>query len=209
MQVTIAHCLATAVFLLMAATMPCAQAADTGVVYLSFAPADMELINRLPSGDGIPVLSNQVIAVCQFNDAAFSASGVEDIGIIAPDGRSVPLFINAANIGMEFGRIVSVRLAFPLPGDTPASPYPPYRLVWGPSSGGSVTVAITNWSVSPASAERYRIIRWSTDTAASGAGAQLASIEVIADSRAGYYSLWYLVPMAMIFLLLTIRKLYS
>jgi len=199
-------CLSIVISLLLAAAIQCAAASDTGVVYLSFAPVDADFINRLPQGNGIAGLSGNIVALGQFNDAAFSVSGTEEIGVIGPDGTNLPVHIDKNSMGVEFGRLVSARLAFPLQGDPLQEQGRSYRLVWGPGRG-KTAVAADNWTVDPDATAMYRVFRWTADPA-TNADSQLASIEVIADSQAGYYSLWYLVPMALIFALLTIRKLH-
>jgi len=76
---------------------------------------------------------------------------------------------------------------------------------WGPDVQAE-NVRVAAFALDAAQPQLYRGFRPQRQAAAGPLDTQVASIEVIADSSAEYHFLWYLLPMGVIFLLLSVRK---
>ncbi|OGV60109.1 MAG: hypothetical protein A2498_02190 [Lentisphaerae bacterium RIFOXYC12_FULL_60_16] len=181
------------------------RATGTGEVLLTFHAEPAPALSGYRIGLQEFVSPTQAVALLRFNDARFAVSGPEQVSLFSPDNTPIEYWLDPADATTEFGSMVSIRLAFHVPATIPTNPVPPYRLVWGPDTRATFTLR-PGWIVDPGRPDHYRIVRWH-DPAGDSDG-QLASIEVIADSHAGLYSLWYLVPMSILFILLTIRKMH-
>ena len=135
-----------------------------------------------------------------------SIRDISEITVIAPDGHQVPLSIELSSIFFEFDRIVSLRFFF-LIGESEASAEArPFVIQWGPGVKAD-NAKVNRIVLDPGRCPLYREFRWRETGSASSQSRSVATIEVIADSSAEYHFLWYLLPMALIFAILTIRKI--
>ncbi len=117
-------------------------------------------------------------------------------------GRDIPLIVETNSLLREFGEIVGMRVAFELDPLTLTAGLP--VLTWGAAVAASNS-AVPELVFPPDLAARIRSFSTAPD-AGGPESASFATIEIIADSQADRYYLWYLLPMAMIFVLLAIRK---
>lgn len=134
----------------------------------------------------------------------FAVAGPNQIRLEEAGGRPIPLVVESGTFYREFGDIAGLRIAFEFDPASLANGLP--RLVWGPEVSVSNRVETAIW-FAPEAAGRVRSFTLQEATAtAEDEAAQFATIEIIADSNADHYYLWYLLPMGMIFTLLLIRK---
>ena len=146
----------------------------------------------------------EVLVLGRFDDPALAIESIKQIAVVGPDGRRVPLHVVEDSVYVEFDQIVSLRFYF-LIGETETAET--FALEWGADVEAD-NVKVARVLLDPAMADRCREFTWAArGAAAPGETTSVASIDVIADSSAEYHFLWYLLPMALIFLLLTIRKI--
>ncbi len=168
---------------------------------LQLVPADESQLSA--TGAAAPAAAGTVLVFGRFDDPAFSIADPTQITVVDAKGEQLPLLIEENSLFRDLGRIVSMRFVFALPESELGAEG--LQLKWGPEVR-AVNVVGEGIALAPVAHERLRQFRWSR--AASGAEPpSVATIEVIADSHADYYFLWYLLPISVIFTLLTIRKI--
>jgi hypothetical protein len=158
--------------------------------------------------EGEPNLSpraGQVAVVCRFDAAEFRIRSLDQVAVLAPSGEAVPLIVESASVWEEMGFIVSVRLAF-FVDEGDADCRTPLRIVWGPGVKGEFT-EIEALRPDASARKRIRSATWALPEDTAGDDSSIASVEIVADSKADYDSLYYLLPMALLFVLLTVRKI--
>ena len=193
---------AAALGLLAAASfgLPAASAAES--VQFEIVPAEEALFLEPASGAEVMApTQGQCVAVGRFD--RLSARDISQITLLAPDGRQFPLIIESASIFNEFGKIAALRFCFRLSEAEARPGRGAFILQWGPEVKAD-NRQVDRFAFDPARRELYRSLR---PKSAAGAGSNVATIEVIADSTAEYHFLWYLLPMALILVLLTVRKM--
>lgn len=163
----------------------------------------------IATGDGPNTLpapaAGTFLVAGSFGPADFAVADPAQVRALDADGRVLPLAVESATLLAEFGEISGMRIAFELPAESLARGLP--RLEWG-ADVTNVTRLVDRF-VLPAAA-MPAAVRTFTIAAAAGSAPegppQFATLEVIADSRADTYYLWYLLPIAMVFALLAVRK---
>lgn len=148
-----------------------------------------------------PGQSNLLI-IGVFNDAKFSIDDTSQIQVVDPGGSIIPVTLDEASMVKEFGKIISVALCFQMP-EQAVKAGANYELKWGAGISADNKL-VKGLGISMENVKDARGFSWKASK--DKAGGQQATIEVIVDSYADYYSLWYLLPMFLIFGLLTIRK---
>jgi hypothetical protein len=136
----------------------------------------------------------------------FSVAEPSQVQLQDGEGRPLPLLIESNTLYREFGEIAGMTIAFELDPRALSGGLP--VLTWGPG------VAATNrllpaLAFAPDSSARLRQFTLQAAAPNGGEAPRFATIAIIADSKADRYYLWYLLPMAMIFGLLVIRKLWK
>ena len=195
--------------MLLAATGPHAAAAES--VNLRLVPATDALFvsdsaaRARPDPSVIRPAQAQVAVVGRIDHPRLSLSDVSRVTVIGPDGNAVPLRVESRSLFIEFDRIVSMRLCFFARSEDVAAGRP-FVLKWG-TDVQAENVKAERLAFDAAQRERVREFRWRPEPSSPAAAANVTTIEVIADSSAEYHFLWYLLPMALIFVLLTIRKI--
>lgn len=168
-------------------------------VEYEIAPAGDELFSEGAAPEPAP---GPGLCLVVFRYSRFSAADISQITVTAPDGRALPLAVEP--LFVEFGKIADARLAFTLPEAEARVGNGPFTLKWGPDVAARNAKA-EKLLPDPARREAYRSLR--PRPGANGPGGNVATLEVIADSSAEYHFLWYLLPMALVFVLLVVRKL--
>jgi len=167
----------------------------------SLTPAPPEVFETYREGAPAPLPPKGVTVLGRLDSPSFSIGDISQVAARLPSGKTVPLMVDERRILREFGKIVSLDFWFALPDVSGASE--PVVLRWGTDiSAGNKLVPGISCDVSQSA--RYRIlspISSSPDAEAS------ASVGVIADTKASFIPLWYLLPMVLVFALLTLRKL--
>lgn len=184
---------------MLGATQAFAQPAATQSVEIELAPLREELLDR----EGPPVIpeAGRLLVVGRFDDPRLGIENINQITVLTAGGRQLPLQIESDSIYFEFDRIVSLRFFFTVDGSETGS----LSIQWGPDVRAQ-NAKVKQLALDPAHRDLYREFRWRPRESAPKEESSVASIEVIADSSAEYHFLWYLLPMAVIFVLLTIRK---
>jgi len=175
-------------------------------VDLRLLPAPDRFFESAGSAPNTAPPEGNILVFGLFNDPRLSIEGIDRITVVAGDGTQIPLTIEKDSVFYEFDRIVSLRFYFLVDADSADDPETRFTLSWG-SDVAAKNTEVAKVALDPESRSRTRGFQWGNADISGGVSGQVAQIEVIADSSAGYYFLWYLLPMAMIFALLTIRKL--
>jgi len=181
-------------------------AASTGSVRLELVPVRESAFAVDGGQPNAAAGPGRLLVYGRFDDPRLSIESIDRITVIAPDGRQVPLTVDGGSLFFEFDRIVSVEFFFLVDAEQLLPAAEPLVLKWGEdvrAENAKVERIVLDANVR----ERIRAFRWGTGSAGLPPESRIASIEVIADSSAEYHFLWYLLPMALIFLLLTIRKI--
>ncbi len=140
----------------------------------------------------------------RLSGAGFAVARPEQVRVTDGAGTPLPLVVETDTLFREFGEIIALTAAFEIDPRTLASGPP--RIEWGPGVAGEVrpVAAIT---FPPGAGARIRVFAAGDGAAPpSGDASHFATIDIIADSHADAYYLWYLLPMAVVFTLLIIRK---
>lgn len=146
---------------------------------------------------------DSLLVAGSFSPPDFSIADISQARLTDGLGRPIELLVERSSLFEEFGEIVGMRIAFRLPVDSLAAGLP--VLSWG--AGVTAPVRAIDRFVFPDSARpQLRTFVPEPVTDPDAAPPRFATIEVIADSHADTYYLWYLLPMAVIFLMLAIRK---
>ena len=130
-------------------------------------------------------------------------AGHSNIAVKNGTGKTVDLTIESDSIVEEFGEMISVRFAFVARPSELASDG--WTIEWGDDLQNEWKET-RSFVLSSDRASDYREGRFDTQGGPKGE-TSATEIEIIADSSADYYSLWYLLPMAVIICVLTVRKL--
>ncbi len=195
MAVCLKHSIA---FLLLLAISSAANAANS----LVLVPLEMnDKLVTLISGQDDPVPEGKLRFIGNFNEPSFSIPTLDNITVRDSAGNMIPLKIEESSLVEEFGATVSLWLSFDIPADV-ISKDKALTLEWGNEVSAKNT-RVKNIKADPSSVASYRTFTWRKKNDR----ASFATIEVIADSNADYYFLWYLLPMLLIFIVLTIRKM--
>ncbi len=196
--------LAKSAFILFVVLAVAAASAESVSLQIG-EPADP---SSLPLKEGAGSLSPAPGAWLVFGRLALSGFSVADIRQVQlkdGEGNALPLIVESNTLYREFGEIAGMRFAFELDPRTLSGGLP--LLAWGPEIAATNRL-VPELAFAPAAAERLR--QFTVQAAApEGNAPQFATIEIIADSKADRYYLWYLLPMVMIFGLLIVRKLWK
>jgi hypothetical protein len=194
----------TSILLLFLAVCPCPAISAEQSVSLIFSPLSSEW--QADDKSAIIPPDNMVAVLGRFNDAEFSVDSVNRITVISPDNKPVPLVIDESSIFRNLGRIVSLSFYFLVAEQAAQDTDSLYTLCWGADVQADNAV-VPGIAVNAEMPGKYLEFQWRQEGEPSDSDISSATIEVIADSYANYYSLWYLLPMLLIFVLLTVRKL--
>ena len=179
----------------------CGGAAVADQAALEFLPADEAQLSA--TGAPAPAEPGTVLVFGRLDDPAFSITDPAQVTVVDAKGQQFPLLIEEKSLFRDLGRIVSMRFVFAIPESELAAGG--FQLKWGPEVRASNAVG-GEIALASVARERLRQFRWSR-APSSAEPPSVATIEVIADSHAGWYFLWYLLPISVIFILLTIRKI--
>jgi hypothetical protein len=143
---------------------------------------------------------NSCVVIFRYSN--LRAGDLNQMVLLDPDGRQLDLLVET--LFVEFGWIADARMAFRLPESEAVAGRGPFTLKWGPEAAGRNS-KVERIAADPSRRESYRTLR--PKPGALAGGANIAKLEVIADSTAEYHFLWYLLPMSLVFALLLVRKL--
>lgn len=168
---------------------------------LTLVPLDInDKLLTLLAGKDDPVPAGHLRFIGSFNEQSFSIPSLSNITVKNSSCSQIPLKIEESSLIGEFGSTVSLWLSFDVPSDE-FSQDKPLTIEWG-KDVSALNGKVKSIKVDIARASSYRTFTWRKKNDNSS----FATIEVIADSSADYYFLWYLLPIAVIFAVLAIRK---
>lgn len=154
----------------------------------------------LLAGKDEPLPAGHLRFIGSFSEQSFSIPSLNNITVKNSVGSQLPLKIEETSLIEEFGSTVSLWISFDVPtGDF--SQDKPLTIEWGKDVSASNST-VKSMKVDIAASTSYRTFTWRKKNDKSS----FATIEVIADSSANYYFLWYLLPIAVILVMLTVRK---
>ncbi len=168
---------------------------------LTLVPLDInDKLLTLLAGKDDPVPAGHLRFIGSFNEQSFSIPSLSNITVKTSSCSQIPLKIEESSLIGEFGSTVSLWLSFDVPSDE-FSQDKPLTIEWG-KDVSALNSKVKSIKVDIARANSYRTFTWRKKNDNSS----FATIEVIADSGADYYFLWYLLPIAVISAVLAIRK---
>ncbi len=180
-------------------------AADSAMLVVRPAPEGL-FRNALAGADPrLKGLDDGVMVVGAVNAPSFGVENIRQMALYDADGKPIPLVVDASSIYSEFddGHIDSLRIAFAASETIIGKGA--LRLEWG-ADAVAENREVDRIRVYLEHKNRYRTFDWRDQPKGDGAGKFAATLEVIVDDAADMYYLWYLLPMALIFILLFIRK---
>jgi hypothetical protein len=169
---------------------------------LSVEAAGQALLLSAPPGEGPRLEPAGGTCACVFRYDRLQVEDEGQVTVLDSRGRQLPLVVETSSVFREFEKIVSLRFYFLVPAGEARPGTDTFVLRWGPGVRAENS-QVDRIRLDPALTDAYRGLK-----PAAGAGPGSAgTITVIADSSADYHFLWYLVPIGLIFVLLTVRKL--
>ena len=149
-----------------------------------------------------------LVMVGKMESPDFSIAHLNQLKAVLPSGKIIPLQVDDRRTLREFGKIVSLDFYIIAPESEFSGTGSELVMQWGPDITAD-NHHLAGFSFDPAQANRCRMLCPLPVTASGGGEAAVATtgIQVIADNKARYIPFWYLLPMALIFVLISIRKL--
>lgn len=188
----------------------CASAeAENGSVFLAIRPVPDDFFDDARDGEDPELAGRErpLYVIGIFNPPGFSIRSIGNVTLHDAGNNTITLLIDKSSIYSEFddGAINSVRIAFVVDEKALEGGMP--RIEWGPD------VSAENMEVQGITAylgdrERYRTFTIEERPAGGDSSSYVATLEVIVDDYADVYYLWYLLPMALIFGMLFVRKIF-
>lgn len=175
---------------------------------LIIKPASEELVSSAKEGSD-PLLADSIhqrLVVGLVNFPSFAVQNIQNITLDDPEGKVVPLLIDKSSLYSEFNdtTINSMRIAFLT--DEQTIKKGSFRLVWG-SEIKAENKEVGQITICASSKDAYREFQWEEQPQKDGLSNYSASLDVIVDDKADTYYLWYLLPVALIFGMLIVRRL--
>jgi hypothetical protein len=189
---------------LLFALAVCTGYAHAGTVSLSVG--DSPPLTAPPLSENasfVPAQEATWIVFGRISDFGFAIEKPEHLTVLDGENNPLPLTVETITAFREFGDIIALTFAFELDARTLAKGSP--RAEWGPDVRGAIR-PVDSLSFPTNAASRLHGFTPDAGDAAPSDAAQFATIEIIADSNADKCFLWYLLPMAVIFVLLILRK---
>jgi len=177
----------------------------TAKVRIEILPAPDDLFEQSDGAEVIRPAEGEILVIGWIEHPDFAIAEVGQMAVEAPDGRRLPMLVES-DLLYEFDRIVRARVAFAVPADTVLSSGS-FFVEWGPGVT-SENRKVGRMALDPSMRDRYRTFRVVRSETAPEVPLS-SSIEVVAESHADYYFLWYLLPMAVIFIVLTVRRIHA
>ena len=185
-------------------------AAAAESVTLQLLPAEPALFESADRGAAIEPGPGDIVILGRFNDPRFSAGSITNLSLATASGEAIPLLVDGASVLKEFGRIISLRLGAVIPARLRADGKDPALvLAWGPDVSGQNRVA-DGFRLAPERDGQVRGFVWNDARAGPGAGGEPVTgltVTLTAERGAELHKYWYLIPLGLVFVLLSIRKI--
>ncbi len=175
-------------------------------LHMEFAELDAVTLETRAGAPPLVPEDGRILAFGRLDHEGFYINDISELTVEGPHGKRPQLKIDSSSLIKEFGSIVSLRFAFELMPQETEIDGPGYRILWGDTVDAG-NEKVDNMYIDPDQRALYRRFVWRMDLGGGeDADEPYSTIVVIADSTAEYHFLWYLLPMGLIFTLLTIRK---
>jgi hypothetical protein len=202
------------IFALMAALWGIQPLRAAQSIELQVLPASEVLLNQNPGGALAAPEAGTVLIAGRMRGRSFAITSISQVTVVNAANDMIPLYIEETAGGDDLleddevdatSELTSIRFYFLVPEASLAGAK--FTLRWGedvkaPNHG------VSQFRLDPQSPERYRELRLPALPEDDGGGMK-AELEVQAVSDAELYFLWYLLPMAVIFAVLSIRKFHA
>lgn len=182
--------------------------ADTTSVMLVISPVADDFFDNAQEGRNpeLKGYDDERIVIGTIDAPGFSVQGMTHVVLFDANGASIPLVIDKSSLYSEFNDDVynSMRISFRI--RESVLEQGALRLTWG-SEISANNRQVDQISIYLTEKDRYRTFTWEERPAGDDGGSYAATFEVIVDDQADIYYLWYLLPMALIFALLFVKKI--
>jgi hypothetical protein len=187
----------------------CAEArADNTSVMLVIRPVTDDFFDNAQNGQDqeLKGYDDELIVIGTINAPDFAVQDINNVTLFDATGSPIPLTIEKSSLYSEFddGFYNLMRISFRIRESILAQGA--LRLTWG-SDISANNRQIDHIQVYLGEKERYRTFSWEAQPTGDDGGSYAATLEVIVDDYADTYYLWYLLPMALIFALLFVKKI--
>jgi len=185
--------------------------AENKTILLNITIPDESFFKNIKgSADPIFNLSEkQLLVTGWINPPDLTIKDISKALLYSPEGSEIAIFVDKSSIYSEFddSEINSMFISFVISKDQADKGQ--FRFEWGDKVSAVNNVFIDKIYIYENNRTAYRRFNWEQLPCTEGSDAYTATLEVIVDDNADTYYLWYLLPMAMIFLLLIVRRLYK
>lgn len=187
-----------------ALSWPAQGHAGAGAAGLEITPRPA--LESLPGGPAVEPGPGEVIVFGLFEHPGFEVENPLDFRLESPAGRPLRALVEEESVFREFGMVVGFRLAFTV-SESQATEGAIFTLEWGGEARGEHEL-VSRLSIDPGLQSRSRGFQVAPAVADREGSRDMpgASIQVVADSTADYHFAWYLLPVAVLFIILSIRK---
>ncbi|TET36510.1 MAG: hypothetical protein E3J72_08485 [Planctomycetota bacterium] len=187
----------------------CAKTYASERVILIIINVPDDFFSNAPSGSTVKFIHSEgtLTVVGTFNSPDFEIESIKNITVFDAEDRQLALVIDESSIYREFEdeAINSVKFSFEIK-EKSLETGPP-TLVWGNDISADNS-QVEQILLDAGNRDRYRTFNWEQCPADRGLNSQVATLEIVVDDSADIYYLWYLLPMALVFGLLIIRKIF-
>ncbi len=144
----------------------------------------------------------------KINLPKFAIENIRQLSVKDTNGKTLPVVVDKASVYSEFdeSEINSLRIAFGISEAALAKGSP--VLIWGADINDQTNREIPKINVYRKNLNKYRTFNLVVRPQGKSNSSRFATIEVIVDDYADTYYLWYLLPMALVFILLGLKKVY-
>lgn len=188
------------------------SAAAVESVTLQLLPAERALFESADHGYPCEPGRDEIAIVGLFNCPRFAAAEVGNVSLTTASGEAIPLLIDERSVLREFGRIISFRLCAVIPARLLENDKAPELILkWGDDVSGRNQL-VAGFRLDPERAESYRGFVWKDAGPRPGDDGEPTkelTITLTAKRGAELHKYWYLIPLAVLFLLLSVRRILS
>lgn len=161
--------------------------------------------NAVKGADPAVNSSGDIIMIGTISDPNFAISDISRLALFDANGNRITITAERSSVYSEWddGEINAVRIKAVIPASD--AQQGGLRLSWGDSVSSDNQMA-DSFTIYEGNKDVYRQFDWQTQPAGDDASTYSATLNVIVDDKADTYYIWYLLPIAMIFIILLIRR---
>lgn len=181
--------------------------AETTNIMLVIKPVTDDFFIQAQDGrDPERTADDERIVIGTLDAPELAIQQTNQIVLFGPTGDPIPLTIETSSLYSEFddGYYNVIRILFRV--SESVVQQGALRLTWGDEISANNT-EVKQILIYREERDRYRTFTWDIQPEGDDGGSYAATLEVIVDDYADTYYLWYLLPMALIFTLLFLKKI--